>query len=108
MNHDDSRRHHPARSHAITRATAASSRWCDAELAMNRARHSFEGWLAAGHEDGSTSAMRHAYCTHEALHEAVRAITMLIETIRDQAATLTTTPAHDTHIPSPAPVITRC
>jgi hypothetical protein len=107
MNHDDSQRHHPAQSHAIPRASAASSQWYDAELAMKLARHSFEGWLAAGHDDASSSAMRHAYCTHEALHEAARAITLLIETIRAEAATLITTPAHDTHIPSPAPVITR-
>jgi hypothetical protein len=100
MNQDDSRRHHPAQNHAITRATPASSQWYDAELAMKLARHSFEGWLAAGHEEASSSAMRHAYCTHEALHEAARAITLLIETFRAEAATLITTPAHDTNFPT--------
>ena len=60
MTQDDSRRHHPAQSHAIACATAASSQWYDAELAMKLARHSFEGWLAAGHEDASSSAMRHS------------------------------------------------
>jgi hypothetical protein len=33
----------------------------------------------------------HAYHTHEALHEAARAITMLIETFRAEAAALITT-----------------
>jgi hypothetical protein len=100
MTQDDSRRHHPAQSHAIACASAASSQWYDAELAMKLARHSFEGWLAAGHDDASSSAMRHAYCTHEALHEAARAITLLIETFRAEAATLITTLAHDTNIPT--------
>jgi hypothetical protein len=35
----------------------------------------------------------HAYHTHEALHEAARAITTLIETFRAEATALITTPA---------------
>jgi hypothetical protein len=35
----------------------------------------------------------HVYHTHEALHEAARATTMLIETVRAEAAAQITTPA---------------
>ena len=42
----------------------------------------------------------HAYHTHEALHEAAHAITMLIETFRTEAAALITTSAHGTDIPT--------
>jgi hypothetical protein len=30
---------------------AANTQWRDAELALKVARHSFERWLVAGHED---------------------------------------------------------
>jgi hypothetical protein len=100
MNQDDCPRHHPAQSRGTTRATVASSQWHDAELAMKLARHSFDRWRAAGYEEASSSAQRHVYCTHEALHEAARAITMLIDTIRVEVAALITTPAQDLGIPA--------
>jgi hypothetical protein len=42
----------------------------------------------------------HAYHTHEALHEAARAITVLIDTFRAEAAALITAPARGTDIPT--------
>ncbi|MDQ2790199.1 MAG: hypothetical protein M3Y73_10975 [Actinomycetota bacterium] len=41
----------------------------------------------------------HAYHTHDALHEAARAITTLIETFRAEAVALITTPARGSDIP---------
>ncbi|MDT7717361.1 MAG: hypothetical protein QOH09_3353, partial [Pseudonocardiales bacterium] len=40
------------------------------------------------------------YHTHEALHEAARAITVLIDTFRAEAAALITAPARGTDIPT--------
>lgn len=100
MDHDDSPRQYPAQSNGATRAIAASTQWHDAELAMKVARHSFDRWLAAGHGDTSPFAVMHAYHTHTALHEAARAITMLIETFRVEAAALITTPTRDTDVPN--------
>ncbi len=60
---------------------AVIAQWQDAELAMTVARRCWEGWRQAGQQDLDTStATRHAYHTHEALHEAARAIALLIET----------------------------
>lgn len=95
MNQDNSSRRQPIQSDG-TRAIAADIEWHDAELAMKVARHSFERWLAAGHEDTPT----HAYHTHTALHEAARAITTLIEAFRAEATALITIPAHATDIPT--------
>ncbi len=99
MNRDDSPRQHPTRSDGITRAIDAHMQWHDAELAMRVARHSFERWRTAGHEDTPSPAIMHAYHTHTALHEAARAITVLIETFRVEATVLITNPAHGTGIP---------
>jgi hypothetical protein len=98
MNHDDSPPQHPAQSDGTTRVIAANRQWHDAELALKVARHSFERWLLAGHEDTPSPAIMHANHTHEALHEAARAITMLIETVRAEATTRITTPARGTNI----------
>jgi hypothetical protein len=100
MNHDDSPRQHRIQSNGTTGAIAVSTQWHDAELAMKVARHSFDRWLTAGHEDTPSLAIMHAYRTHTALHEAARAITMLIETFRVEAAALITTPAQGTDIPT--------
>ncbi len=100
MNNDDSPRHHQIQSNGTTRAIAASTQWHDAELAMKVARHSFDRWLTAGHENTPSPAMTHAYHTHTALHEAARVITMLIETFRVEAATSVTTPAQGTDFPT--------
>jgi hypothetical protein len=101
MNHDDSPRQHRTQNNGITRGIAASTQWHDAELAMKVARYSFDRWLTAGDEDTPSLAIRHAYHTHTALHEAARVITMLIETFRVEAAALITTPPRGTDIPSP-------
>jgi hypothetical protein len=93
MNHDDSPRHPRAQGAGTTDVTATSARWHDAELAMRAARHSFDRWLTAGHQDPPSPALMHAYHTHTALHEAARAIAVLIETFRAEAAALITTPA---------------
>jgi Sigma-70, region 4 len=93
MNHDDSPRHHPTQSDGTT---PASTQWHDVELALKVARHSFDSWLVAGHEDTPSLAIMHASHTHTALHEAARAITMLIETFRVEVTALITTPAHGT------------
>jgi hypothetical protein len=45
-------------------------------------------------------AVLHAYHTHTALREAARATAVLIETFRAEAATLITTPAQGTDIPT--------
>jgi hypothetical protein len=99
MNHDDSPRQHRTQNNDTTRGIAASAQWHDAELAMKVARHSFDSWLTAGHEDTSSLAVMHAYHTHTALHEAARVITMLIETFRVEAAASITTPVRGTDIP---------
>jgi hypothetical protein len=99
MNHDESPRHHPAHSDGTTRAITASRQWHDAELAMKAARHSYERWLVAGHEDIPSLAIMHAHHTRTAVHEAARAIATLIETLGAEATTLTT-PARRTDIPT--------
>jgi hypothetical protein len=94
MNQNGSPRHHPTQSgDDTTRGTAARRQWHDAELAMKVARHSFEKWLVADHEDTPSPALMHACHTHEALHEAARATAELIETFRAEAAALISTPA---------------
>jgi hypothetical protein len=105
VNPDDVPRRPPARGVDATGAITTSGRWHDAELAMKVARHSFDSWLIAGHEDAPSVALGHACHTHTALHEAARAITVLIDTFRVEAAALITSPAQDTD--TPAPVITR-
>jgi hypothetical protein len=100
MNHDDSPQQDRIQSNGTTGAIAASTQWHDADLAMKVARHSFDRWLTAGHEDTPSLAMMHAYHTHTALHEAARVITMLIETFRVEAHASITTPARDTDIPT--------
>jgi hypothetical protein len=102
MNQDGSPRHHPTQGQATTHGVAASTQWHDAELAMKVARHSFEKWLVAGHEDTPSAALVHACHTHTALHEAARAIAVLMDTFRVQATTLITTPAQGTGIPTPS------
>ncbi len=97
MNHDDAPRQYQTQSNGATRAIATSTQWHDAELAMKVARHSFDRWLTG---DTPSLAVMHAYHTHTALHEAARAITMLIETFRVEAAALITTPARDTDVPT--------
>jgi hypothetical protein len=100
MNPDGSPPHHPTQGQGTTRGIAASTRLHDAELAMKVARHSFERWLVAGHEDPPAGALGHAYHTHTALHEAARAIAVLIETFRAEATALITSPAQGTDIPT--------
>jgi hypothetical protein len=100
MNHDDSPRQYPTQSNGATGGIAASTQWHDAELAMKVARHNFDRWLTADHGDTSPLAVMHAYHTHTALHEAARAITMLIETFRVEAAALITTPVRGTDVPT--------
>lgn len=99
MNHDGSPRQHPTPS-ATTLEIAASTQWHDAELAMKVARHSFDRWLVASHEDTPSPALMHAYHTHTALQEAARVTAGLIETFRIEAAALITTPAQGTGIPT--------
>jgi hypothetical protein len=100
MNQDGSPRHHPTPSGDTTRGIAASTQWHDVELAMKVARHSFERWLVAGHEDTPSAALMHACHTHTALHEAARATAVLIETFRAEATALITSPVQGTGIPT--------
>ena len=100
MNHDDAPRRHPAQGDDTGGAITMKRQWHDAELAMKVARRSFDSWLVAGHEDTPSLALRHAYHTHTALHEAARAITALIETFRVEAAALITSPAQGTEVPA--------
>jgi hypothetical protein len=94
MNQNGSPRHRPTQSGGDTaRGIAASTQLNDAELAMKVARHSFEKWLVADHQDTPSPALMHACHTHEALHEAARATAVLIETFRAEAAALIATPA---------------
>jgi hypothetical protein len=60
--------------------------WQDAELAMIIARRCFQSWRAVAQQGTSTAVTRHAYHTHEALHEALRAISVLVEILRVEAA----------------------
>ncbi len=100
MNHDESPSHHPTHSDATTPGITANTQWHDAELALKVARHSYQRWLTAGHSDTPSPAVLHAYHTHEALHEAARAITALIDTFRAEATARLTTPARGTDIPT--------
>jgi anti-anti-sigma factor len=59
--------------------TACLQHWQDAQLALDVARRCFEAWRQAG---GDQTAIRHARHTHEALHEASRAIAVLMEAFR--------------------------
>lgn len=86
VNQDDAPRRHPAHGDDTTGAITTSGQWHDAELAMKVARHSFDSWLVAGHEDTPSLALRHACHTHAALHEAARGIAALIETFRVRSA----------------------
>lgn len=103
MNHDQSPRQHPAQSGATTPviATSAMRQWQDAELAMKVARDSFDRWLAATGQDAPSLALLHAYQTRTAVHKAAHAIATLVSTLNAEAAELITSPARDTHIPSP-------
>jgi hypothetical protein len=100
MNQKGLSRHHLAESDGATRAIAASRQWSDVELALKVARHSFGRWLVADHEDPRSPAVAHAYHTHEALHEAARVITVLIETFRVEATALIISPAPGADIPT--------
>ena len=99
MNPDDPLGPDPYQTGGTTRVSAANMHWHDAELALKVARHNYERWVAAGHEDTRSPAIMHAYYTHEALDEAARAITLLIDTFRSEAAASPTTAAH-TNIPT--------
>ena len=63
----------------------ALCQWQDADIAMNVARRYFESWMHSDHKDTSATVRLYAYHTHEALHEAARAIGVLIETLRVEA-----------------------
>jgi hypothetical protein len=99
MNHNGSPQHHLAHNGASTGVIAANVQWHDADLALTVARHSYDRWLVAGHEDTPSLATLHAYHTHQALHEAARAITLLIDTFRTEAAALITPGARHRHPP---------
>jgi hypothetical protein len=90
MNQDNSPQRPPAQNGGSTRVIAANTQWHDAELALTVARHSFDRWLLAGHEDTPSLAIMHAHHTHRALHEAARAITMLLDTVHTETAPLIT------------------
>ena len=72
--------------HANHTVSACVQQWQDAELAMAVARRCFQSWLEVGHYDAPINVTRYAYHTHEALHDALRNISLLIETIRVEAA----------------------
>ena len=93
MSHNGSPQHHPAPSGGTTHVIAANVQWHDAELALTVARHGYDRWLTAVHQDTPSLATMHAYHTHTALHETARAITTLIDTVRAEATALITTPA---------------
>lgn len=52
---------------------------------MTVARRCFQSWRALAHQDTSAALTRYAYYTHEALHEALRAISLLVEALRIEA-----------------------
>ena len=99
MNHDDVTWRHEAQGDDTPGAITMSRQWHDAELAMKVARRSFDSWLVASHQDTPSLAIRRAFHTHTALHEAARTITTLLETFRVQAAALITSPVQGTDIP---------
>jgi hypothetical protein len=74
------------RDHPDHTVSACVQQWQDAELAMTVARRYFQSWLQAGQQDTPVSVTRYAYQTHEALHAALHAISLLIETLRVEAA----------------------
>jgi hypothetical protein len=90
MNQDNSPQPPPAHNGGTTRVIATNTQWHDAELTLTVARHSFDRWLLAGHEDTPSLAIMHAHHTHLALHEAARALTMLLDTVHTETAPLIT------------------
>jgi hypothetical protein len=100
MNHNGSPAHPPAPGDGTTRVITANVQWHDAELALTVARHGYDRWLTAVHQDTPSLATMHAHHTHTALHETARAITTLLDTFRAEAAALITTAARGTDIPT--------
>lgn len=76
----------------------ALCQWQDAAIAMNAARRCFETWLHSDHKDTPATVRLYAYHTHEALHEATRAIGVLIETLRVEALGSTVKAEKDTNV----------
>ena len=97
----DSSRQQSTQSDGATGMIDVNGQWHDAELAMKVARHSFQRWLVAGHEDTPASVITHAHHTQTALYEAVRAITLLIDTFHTETTALIHTPARNIDIPTP-------
>jgi hypothetical protein len=100
MNHDQSPRHHPARSDTTTLAIAARQ-WHDTELAIKVARHSFDRWLTASDQGTPSLTSIHAHPTRTAVHEAARTIATLINTLDAEATQTDHHPARDTDILPP-------
>ncbi|MFY9808741.1 MAG: hypothetical protein WAK86_15970 [Pseudonocardiaceae bacterium] len=57
MNPDDGPRHNPAQNSGTHPVIAANTQWHDAELALKRARHSYDRWLIASGKDRRSSAI---------------------------------------------------
>lgn len=102
MNHNESPQRYPAQSDGTTSAITASRQWHDVELAVKAARHSFDRWLTANHEDTPFLVTMHAHHTRTAVHEAARAITILIDTLEPQETEPINTPARNTENPPSA------
>lgn len=100
MNHNDSPQHRPTQSDGTTRAITASRQWHDVELAVKVARHHFDRWVTANHEDTPFLATMHANHTRKAVHEAARVITTLIDTLQTTETEIITTSARNTNTPT--------
>jgi hypothetical protein len=83
--HSPLRKHLQGQCELVDGKIIALCQWQDAAIAMNAARRYFETWLHSDHKDISATVRLYAYHTHEALHEATRAIGVLIETLRVEA-----------------------
>jgi hypothetical protein len=65
---------------------------------MNAARRYFGTWLHSDHKDTPATVRLYAYHTHEALHEATRAIGVLVETLRVEALGFAFKAKRDTNV----------
>lgn len=84
-----------------TAATDTDEQLRDVALTLERARISYEAWQATNPDAAPAVALRHAYHTHEALHELSRVVNSLIETFRAEAAELFVTAPGGIDIPRP-------
>ncbi|MGH2603833.1 MAG: hypothetical protein ACRDTE_27350 [Pseudonocardiaceae bacterium] len=100
MRPDDAPWRHRAARQDATAATDADEQMREVALTLDLARSSYQAWQATNPDTSPGVALRHAYHTHEALHELSRVVDSLIETFRAEAAGLLVPPPRHRHPPA--------